>query len=400
MLFRKLTLFLVLTICFHALFAEVFEFKYRKDDMYKLKTEVDEDIYYNGVFSGSANYLNKISVFIEDVKGKKGSLKGIFRTFKQVREGIYLYKEEEEDYSSFFVRDEHGKYEMSNDYLMPLMRDVPLFPAYDIKPGDEWSAKGIEVHDFTEFGVQKPVLAPININYTYLRDEKRDGMNCAVFQINYAVYYLYNGPTPKANDYPVKIMGGAEQEHFWNREAGRPYYYSDDFDIYYIMKSGLVIEFLGRSEGLVTESKKWDKKKATDDIKKEIEDKKIEDTTVKEDDEGIVITLENIQFKPESDVLMPSEQAKLKKIAEILKRYPDRDLFIAGHTALAGTSSGRQALSENRARSVAEFLLMLGVRREDQITYKGFGARLPLADNSTEEGRRKNRRVEIKILEN
>jgi len=76
--------------------------------------------------------------------------------------------------------------------------------------------------------------------------------------------------------------------------------------------------------------------------------------------------------------------------------------MVSGHTARADsyTAEQHQSLSESRAQAVANFLLGLGAVREEQVTTRGFGYRQPLADNSTEEGRRVNRRVEITILEN
>jgi outer membrane protein OmpA-like peptidoglycan-associated protein len=117
-------------------------------------------------------------------------------------------------------------------------------------------------------------------------------------------------------------------------------------------------------------------------------------------DEGITITLEDIQFEPDSAILMQSEQVKLDKIAEILKRYPERDILIGGHTALAGTAESRILLSQERAAAAADYLIETEIRTADRIVVQGYGAERPLADNQTEEGRRKNRRVEITILEN
>ncbi len=91
---------------------------------------------------------------------------------------------------------------------------------------------------------------------------------------------------------------------------------------------------------------------------------------------------------------------KIDKIAEILKRYPNRDILISGHTALAGTPEGRQKLSLERARAVAEELISLGARTTTEIMIRGYGATRPAASNATEAGRRLNRRVEITILEN
>ena len=95
-----------------------------------------------------------------------------------------------------------------------------------------------------------------------------------------------------------------------------------------------------------------------------------------------------------------SEKDKLDRIGAILKRYSDRDILVTGHTALAGSPGGRQTLSEDRAAAVGSYLISAGVRSKERMVYRGFGAEVPVADNATEEGRRKNRRVEITILEN
>jgi outer membrane protein OmpA-like peptidoglycan-associated protein len=97
---------------------------------------------------------------------------------------------------------------------------------------------------------------------------------------------------------------------------------------------------------------------------------------------------------------MPSEQAKLKLIAEVLQRYPDRDILVEGHTAEAVSSVDPQKLSEERAAAVGNALVATGARRPDQIIYKGWGSTKPLVPNDTEEHRSKNRRVEITLMEN
>ena len=86
-------------------------------------------------------------------------------------------------------------------------------------------------------------------------------------------------------------------------------------------------------------------------------------------------------------------------IAEVLKDLPDYDVLITGHTAMAGTEAGRQQLSEERARVVGNYLLDIGAKREDQIVTPGEAGRKPIADNRTNDGMKRNRRVEITILE-
>ncbi len=125
---------------------------------------------------------------------------------------------------------------------------------------------------------------------------------------------------------------------------------------------------------------------------------KLDNISVKKGDKGLTISLDNIQFEADSNVLMESEKLKLRKIADILKQYSN-DLLITGHCAERGTAKARQKLSEQRAESVADFLKMMGVRDEYHIFTKGQGSREPVASNATEEGRAKNRRVEITIMD-
>jgi len=130
-----------------------------------------------------------------------------------------------------------------------------------------------------------------------------------------------------------------------------------------------------------------------------LEEQNVADTVAEATDEGVVISLSNIQFAADSTVLLESERVKIREIANILKAVPGR-ILVAGHTALAGSDEGHLEISLGRAQAVADYLVLLGARRESEITAVGYGADYPIADNSTEAGRAQNRRVEITILEN
>jgi outer membrane protein OmpA-like peptidoglycan-associated protein len=125
----------------------------------------------------------------------------------------------------------------------------------------------------------------------------------------------------------------------------------------------------------------------------------IDDSRVRITDEGVTISLSNIQFLADSTILPERERRELREIAPVLQAVPHRRLLITGHTALAGTPEGRMQISTERAQAVKDYLVYLGVRRDDEITVMGMGAQRPIADNSTVEGMAQNRRVEITILE-
>ncbi|MDR1287827.1 MAG: OmpA family protein [Treponema sp.] len=136
-----------------------------------------------------------------------------------------------------------------------------------------------------------------------------------------------------------------------------------------------------------------------EEIRAALETGGVADTTVRVAEEGVAISLDNIQFSPDGTELTETERIKLMRVAVILSRYPDRKILVGGHTALAGTAAGRLEVSARRAQTVADFLVFLDSRRPEEVTVRGYGAERPLGDAETEEGRALNRRVEITILD-
>ena len=78
---------------------------------------------------------------------------------------------------------------------------------------------------------------------------------------------------------------------------------------------------------------------------------------------------------------------------------PHVKIEISGHTDNVGSDSFNQKLSEDRAKSVARYIILKGIPRE-RIDFVGYGESEPIASNDTSEGRKENRRVEFKILSN
>ena len=159
------------------------------------------------------------------------------------------------------------------------------------------------------------------------------------------------------------------------------------------------MRFEGTAHAEVTDFARTADEKNVAAVMEKITDLGIDDVSVTAGEKGLTLSIENIQFRPDSDILMPSEKEKLDKIAQILNAYPDNDLLITGHTALRGTKESRQKLSEERAQSVADYLIRKKVRDKYHVFTKGMGGDVPIADNKTEVGRAKNRRVEITIMD-
>jgi outer membrane protein OmpA-like peptidoglycan-associated protein len=255
----------------------------------------------------------------------------------------------------------------------------------------------LEVHDFRDsFGIERPFQIPFVADYTYLGERVWKGKNYPAFSVSYRIFF--EPPPVPGKIFPRRILGASDQIIYWDTDYGQAAAYEEQFRTVVYLSDGQIWEYRGRAEAEVVEAPPMNRQEIAEEIAREL--REIPDASVRLSNEGIVISLENIQFEADSAVLRPGEWPKLDRIAEILMKYPDRDILVGGHTALAGTAAGRLQLSLERAQAVADYLLGKKVRSPDRMVIRGYGAEQPVADNRTEEGMRKNRRVEITILEN
>lgn len=126
---------------------------------------------------------------------------------------------------------------------------------------------------------------------------------------------------------------------------------------------------------------------------------------VKSDFKDATRTDEGIKFSLSSDVLFPTNSSyltdkakiELDKLTKILLAEKNKKVRVDGHTDATGEKDYNIWLSEKRAASVKKFLEDAGIAGS-RITTKGLGPNNPIADNKTADGRQKNRRVEVVIL--
>ena len=112
--------------------------------------------------------------------------------------------------------------------------------------------------------------------------------------------------------------------------------------------------------------------------------------------EAVKVTFESgILFATNKADLNATSKASLTQFAEVLKENRDMDIAIIGHTDNTGSDAVNNPLSKNRAQSVSKFLKSQGVASAQIKTIDGQGSTNPVADNSTAEGRKQNRRVEV-----
>ena len=95
--------------------------------------------------------------------------------------------------------------------------------------------------------------------------------------------------------------------------------------------------------------------------------------------------------------MLPESQSELQRVYKILVER-DLKVEISGHTDSRSDDKYNQTLSENRANAVKEYLVELGYPAE-KLTTTGYGEKKPVATNNTPEGRQKNRRVEMRVIQ-
>jgi OOP family OmpA-OmpF porin len=108
------------------------------------------------------------------------------------------------------------------------------------------------------------------------------------------------------------------------------------------------------------------------------------------------IILDHVLFDFDKTAIKPEGQKILDRLVAFLKENPDKKVDLEGHTDSIGSEKYNQGLSERRAASVKTYLAKKGIDAA-RIAARGFGETKPIAENKTEEGRAKNRRVEIKL---
>lgn len=387
-----------------------------------------------------------------------------------------------------------GELVMIEDNGYPTFRSFPTFPGQKIKKGDKWQAKAERTVDPLNKNVYTKM--PIQVEYTYLRDEQYRGEDVFVFSAEWATrygitYWDFGG------DRELKSANGSHKATMYvSKKTGNALVVRDNVDETFIYNDGTKVAFKGTislfteyppafdrtklypslnriadnkigegaqsqkpineikdlevSEKIKNEFNKKEtsassgtatgsssekthvastgknsgtknsagknqtgnstgKKSSSNNRKANIENtvasgagtgksEKKNEITVKETDAGIMLTIENLKFKPDSAELLPGENERITKIAEVLKQAKDQMILVEGHTASTGNVKGEYELSVERANAIKDALVKCGVSK-DKFICKGHGGTKPVADNSTSEGKAKNRRVEITILD-
>jgi len=379
--------------------SELFRFKYKTGQQFYIEGYVEEEIYQNDILIKSVRIKNIGELIVKSIHDNKALHEGLFRYYTSglTSEDFILKKE----YSTRFYRDIYGNYEIEDVYFMPIVRGVPTFPVTPVEIGDQWRGRAFEAHDFRDgYGITKPVILPASVSYQYLGNIDIKGEKIAKLSINYVINYTlkYAWNTTGELTLPFRVIGYFNQLYLWNLTKGVPHSYKENFDYIFILTNGETVEYMGKSNATLKVTQEITESELLLQNIRNMLEKEMPYVEVSINDQGIVINIGEILFKFDSDELTEGASHDLDNIVELLNDFPDRKIRVIGHTDSTGPEDYNLSLSLRRAKRTAQELKDRMPEKKSDITYLGMGESKPIASNETEEGRRKNRRVEIIIL--
>lgn len=406
---------------------EKIQLKYSASKNYILVERTDLRCYENKKYLGLLSRELRSVIYPEKTEDDFTFYSGDFyvwqetrRNNQKVQNGIHDSIE-----SKFKISDD-GIFEMIEDNGFPSFRNFPSYTKEKLKPGDTWTANAQRVVDpknknvFTEL--------PMYVEYKYLRNDIYNDEDVFVLSAKWAT--RYGGKYIDENgDSSLKSANGSHNATIIvSQTNGRSLLVKDIVDEAFIYNSGEEISFKGTitlfteyppsynskeilenfTQIIKAEDELTNERSVSENLKNQNEQSlvKTEDLenfenknlSVEKTNIGLRLTIKNLEFKPNTSELVFGEEKRLESICEILKTLENQMLLIEGHTARVGDESNEEKLSLKRAHTIANEMIKRGINAQN-IICKGSGGKKPIADNSTEEGRKLNRRVEITILE-
>lgn len=380
-----------------SLSGQQFEYMFNVGDRFLIISTGEQQVYQNDAFSHNARFQNNITVNIIGGTQEEALIRARYRITEQSSANQQLYSVQHEDVVVYRLSSE-GVVTVDDDAFLPMVRNIPRFPPTEsLAVGDTWAFTAHEVFDLrTVFNIARPFKLITIANYEYIgmTPSPYDQQSYPTVKITYPLEVRRRVRDEAGNNFTISISGGTEQILLWDSVKGRPHSYHEEYQFSWQAGQETVV-FNGTAEAYTVELSDSANQARQEELQNALDDSEISGVSVDSDDEGVVLSIGQLHFYPDTARLLAGEEGRITDIAELILQQRPAQVLVTGHTALAGTEAGRQALSELRARTIAELLHRNGI---ENLIIQGVGATQPLATNENEEGRKRNRRVEIKLI--
>jgi outer membrane protein OmpA-like peptidoglycan-associated protein len=297
-----------------------------------------------------------------------------------------------------FALNAEGRMRIEDDRGFPALRDFPVYEADGVTEGSTWTAGGRRAVDPLNEG--KTFLVPFTAVYEYKGIEDYKGVPVHRIEASYkpdsGISTLNSRQSGGFSGGGGAVLSSVTGKHdvtiLIAVENGMMLLSRDNLDETFSWNDGRTVRFRGFTLCFAQSIVPLDGGK----IKKEIE--KTDSIELEPVDAGLRLSIRDLQFVSDSNELLPSEAARLDLIAASLSGVEGRTFLVEGHTAATGRPDGEMQLSIERAKRIVDELSARGIP-QSRFIYKGWGGTKPIGDNSSDAGRRLNRRVEITILD-
>ena len=355
----------------------------------------DVEYYENGLLKKTYKERNIVDLTVIAIAPKGGyRVSGIFKIFR-LYDGNSVFHLEEE-YSSDFIIHTNGKFEVPYNYFMPNVRHIPTFPNKEIPLTYSWNSESMEIIKVNNAPNLNMALSADYLFANVETNENNEPLAVIQYHIMTDKDLLQAGLS--RNGYPERIYGFNYGSFLWDMNKNIPVSQSERYQILFGYGKNLSYLSLQYKMNIISTYKIYNTltEEENELNRKKLEDNLNDDVVVDTVPEGLVIRLGEILFDTDSYTLREDAKDTVDSIINAIKQtYPDREIIVEGHTDNTGEANYNQALSEKRAKTVADYILPK--LDHDKLSYRGFGDKEPIASNDNPNGRQKNRRVDIII---
>ena len=355
----------------------------------------DVEYYENGLLKKTYKERNIVDLTVIAIAPKGGyRVSGIFKIFR-LYDGNSVFHLEEE-YSSDFIIHTNGKFEVPYNYFMPNVRHIPTFPNKEIPLTYSWNSESMEIIKVNNAPNLNMALSADYLFANVETNENNEPLAVIQYHIMTDKDLLQAGLS--RNGYPERIYGFNYGSFLWDMNKNIPVSQSERYQILFGYGKNLSYLSLQYKMNIISTYKIYNTltEEENELNRKKLEDNLNDDVVVDTVPEGLVIRLGEILFDTDSYTLREDAKSTVDSIINAIKEtYPDREIIVEGHTDNTGEANYNQALSEKRAKTVADYILPK--LDHDKLSYRGFGDKEPIASNDNPNGRQKNRRVDIII---